>query len=55
MDRIIWSAPFFVYPLNRTSSMAKAFLPQSLHDVMAIPLMKSAIAIDIECLQLGHL
>ena len=35
--------------------MAKAFLPQSTHDVIAIPLMKSAIAIDIECLQFGHL
>jgi len=35
--------------------MAKAFLPQSPHEVIAIPLMKSVIAIDIECLQFGHL
>jgi|GEM_PF-6534915 len=55
MDRNIKSAPFSFYFFNRTSSMAKAFLPQSPHDVMAIPLMKSAIAIDIECLQFGHL
>jgi hypothetical protein len=35
--------------------MANAFLPQSLHDAIAIPLMKSALVIDIACLQLGHL
>jgi hypothetical protein len=35
--------------------MAKAFLPQSPHDVIAIPLMNSPIATDIECLQFGHL
>jgi hypothetical protein len=35
--------------------MANAFLPQSPHDVIAIPLMKSALVIDIECLQSGHL
>ncbi len=46
---------FRCYPFNRTSSMAKAFLPQSLHDAIAIPLMKSAFVIDIACLQLGHL
>lgn len=45
----------YSYPLNRTSSIAKAFLPQSPHDVIAIPLMNSAVAIDIECLQFGHL
>jgi hypothetical protein len=41
--------------LKRRSSMAKAFLPHSWHDVMATPLMKSALVIDIECLQFGHL
>jgi len=55
MDRIIWSTPFFVHPLNITSSMAKAFLPQSPQEVIAIPLMNSPIANDIECLQFGHL
>jgi len=35
--------------------MAKAFLPQSPHDVIAIPLMKSALFINMVCLQVGHL
>ena len=42
-------------PFNRTSSIANAFLPQSPHDAMAIPLMNSTLVIDIECLQFGHL
>jgi hypothetical protein len=30
-------------------------LPQSPHEVMAIPLIKSALVIVIACLQVGHL
>jgi hypothetical protein len=35
--------------------MAKASMPHSTQDTMAIPLMKAALVIGIMCLQLGHL
>lgn len=35
--------------------MVKESMPQSAHDTIAIPLMKSAPATGIVCLQLGHL
>jgi hypothetical protein len=49
------STPFSFCHFNSASSMAKASMPQSTHDTMAIPLMKSALVIGIACLQLGHL
>ena len=49
------SAPFSFCYFNSVSSIAKASMPQSTHETMAIPLMKSALVIGIACLQLGHL
>ena len=41
--------------LNRVSSNANAPRPQSMHEIIAIPLMKSALLSCTGCLQLGHL
>ncbi len=49
------STPFSFCHFNSASSIAKASMPQSTHDTMAIPLMKSALVTGTACLQLGHL
>src|SRR5659263_654495 len=41
--------------LTRVSSIVNEPIPQSTHETIAIPRMKSALLSGIECLQLGHL
>ncbi len=45
----------YVIVASIVSSIVKASLPQSTHDTIATPLMKSALLSGIRCLQLGHL
>ena len=51
----IISLLFHFHHLNRVSSIVNEPVPQSTHETIAIPRMKSALLSCIGCLQLGHL